>query len=259
MGNGYSKWDVETIRHSVKRVTIDGLPLRKAARESGVPVSTLGGWVQRFSGFVDDDGVAPNAPTKDWTEELAPGERPGNAVEAALRLPPGATPDDWATIGRRYPPGRHMTSAQSAAIFHAVAMGAPMAIAAGRAGFSDGDVEIWRSRAKDGAPWEDWYTALKMCFNALIVELGRKCVAGFAGWQGAARQLIALRPDIFNVKESRGDIGGSSIEGLDQASLLALVDKQVDRLKGGDNQRAQRPPCVIVPLHDTGMDDVADG
>ena len=74
-----------------------------------------------------------------------------------------------------------------------------------------------------------------------------------SGWQGSARQLISLRPDVFNVKDLMTSVGNSSLDQLDADSLLSVIEVQIKRSKG--QKIESHPSDEVIPLSETGMND----
>lgn len=178
-----------------------------------------------------------------------------SAVEDALSINQAESPDAWVALGKAYP-APDMHSARSGVIFGCVCTGMPVSVAAQRAGYGPAEPEVWRSRARDGGRWEDWWTALNMACAWAMGNLCARVIGGMAGWQGAARQLIAIAPDVFNIKDNVGGSITSSVDGMDNATLISIVQHQIQREEG------IKPDVVVaddvMPLSETGMEGTED-
>lgn len=176
----------------------------------------------------------------------------------ALSIPLRSDPATWRELGERYPLTGVLTAEQSGVLFERVAFGIPVPIAAVRCGCEEGDPAVWTSRARQGEePFSSFCQALSMAAANAIEWLVDRVRDGGMGWQGAAKLLQALRPDIFAVKDSRDEVSVSSIDGLEAEKLVALVEDQIAAFRG---RKARPKPSkkVVVPLRVTGVDDEAD-
>lgn len=253
---------IDRQRRAIQDLIIGDKSMRQIARETGVSEWTIRQWRKR--GEVQDaiesrsDANALPSPSPTREDPAPPKYQPTGegAVYDALALSPRASEADWAELGRAYPPPG-MAPERSAVIFRAIARGNPLLIAANRAGFGDEEPELWRSRAKEDPRWLAWHTAIGMAQGAAIDRLGQRVQEGMSGWQGAARQLIALRPDVYNIKDLATSVGASSLDQLDADSLLAVVETQLQRARG--ESRPSRPTDETLPLSETGMDDDGEG
>lgn len=235
-----------------------GEGVRAVARDMGLPVSTVSRWNQHAKRATSSGGVwppPPPPPPPEPTEE--PAWRPSGAgpVEDGLAIPQRATVDDWGALGRAYPPPG-MGAERSSVVFSAIAAGIPLQVAAQRAGYAASEGDVWASRARDMPGWSAWWSALGMACAWAQVNLCARVMDGMAGWQGAARQLVAINPDVFNIKDQLAGIGGNSIEGVDNKTLYEMCARQMQRMDG------QQPAVVVaadvLPLSETGMDEPAD-
>ena len=250
----------------------DGTPIAQVARTYGVSRQTVYDWVKRTkhreqwgwgapasSGVpIDELPKVPVIPDR----EVPPQEVRGDPalIEAgvppivadALSIPIDASPDSWRIIGRRYPlPG--MTATQGGVLFEVVSSGTPIPVAAARAGFAEGEPEVWEGRGRDGVePYKSFMLALHQASSAALIRLGFRQSEGMAGWQGAARQLAALRPDIYAIKDRDKLNDANSLDGLDLDQLMGIVDSQLTRLKGGAKVEVGED---VMPLAVTGVDD----
>ena len=177
------------------------------------------------------------------------------AVDDALTINQAESPDAWVALGKAYPaPG--MSASRSAVVFGCVCTGMPVGVAAQRAGYAPAEPEVWRSRARDGGQWGDWWTALNMASAWAMGNLCARVIGGMAGWQGAARQLIAIAPEVFNIKDGVAGAITSSVDGLDNATLISIVQHQMLREEG------KRPEVIVaedvMPLSETGMEGTED-
>jgi len=242
--------DMARQQRAIQSLIIGDKSINEIAREAGVSPSTVHRW--RARGEMQD-ALAGRAGVTD-AGTPAPKYHPSGrgAVVDALAIDPNASDVDWAELGRAYPPP-DMDPAQSALIFRAIARGSPLVVAANRAGYGDDEPELWRSRAKEDPRWLAWHTAIGMALGAAIDRLIRRVNDGMSGWQGAARLLEALRPDVYDIKNFYGSVGASSLDQLDADSLLAVVETQLQRARG--ETRPSRPTDETLPLAETGMDD----
>lgn len=242
------------------------------ARSEGLPKSTVSNWgryARRHDGAVP--GSVHEFETIPRPPPFKPRERPPTvpheAVEAPLPewIPSGGGPlkdalsitqkhpaRSWATLGGAYPPPEMMAE-QSAVVFEAVARGVPIPVAGQRAGFSAAESEVWASKAKDAPGWKGWWVALGMACAWAQANLCARVIEGMAGWQGAARQLIAINPDVFNIKTEAAAAVGNSVEGVDNRTLLEICARQIERAEG----RTPAAPVAddVLPLSETGMDE----
>lgn len=253
---------IDRQRRAVQDLIIGDKSIAQIARESGVSERTIRRWrdrpevrsalLHRQKEPSEPAGSIIPAQYQPATPSRAHQPSGQGAVRDALRLPADASELDWFLIGKTYPPPG-MDPEQSSLIFQIVARGNPLVIAANRAGFGDDEPEIWRSRAKEDPRWLDWFTAVGMALGAAIDRLGQRVQDGMSGWQGSARQLISLRPDVFNVKDLMTSVGNSSLDQLDADSLLSVIEVQIKRSKG--QKIESRPSDEVIPLSETGMND----
>lgn len=248
----------DRMKRAIQDLLIGDKSIMQIARETGVSDRTIRRWRDRpeVVNALIDKNPSKLSPKMKTDLPVVPVPPSGiGATHDAIRMPPGASSMDWSQIGRTYPPP-DMTKDQSALIYMWVARGNPFIVAANRAGYGDEEPEVWRSRAKEGGRWQDWYIGLTMAMGAALDRLGQRVQEGMAGWQGAARQLIALRPDIYNVKDMNAGIGTSSVGDMDADSLLQVVEVQMRRV------RKQRVAADVsdecLPLEATGMKESAD-
>ena len=243
-----------------------GTPIAQVARSYGVSRQTVYDWVKRAKAVesrgapvpLEDLPRVPVVPER----EVPPQDVRGDPalIEAgvppivadALSIPIDASPDSWRIIGRRYPlPG--MTATQGGVLFEVVSSGTPIPVAAARAGFAEGEPEVWEGRGRDGVePYKSFMLALHQASSAALIRLGFRQSEGMAGWQGAARQLAALRPDIYAIKDRDRLTDANSLDGLDLDQLMGIVDSQLTRLKGGAKVEVGDD---VMPLAVTGVDD----
>ena len=243
-----------------------GTPIAQVARSYGVSRQTVYDWVKRAKAVesrgapvpLEDLPRVPVVPER----EVPPQDVRGDPalIEAgvppivadALSIPIDASPDSWRIIGRRYPlPG--MTATQGGVLFEVVSSGTPIPVAAARAGFAEGEPEVWEGRGRDGVePYKSFMLALHQASSAALIRLGFRQSEGMAGWQGAARQLAALRPDIYAIKDRDKLTDANSLDGLDLDQLMGIVDSQLTRLKGGAKVEVGDD---VMPLAVTGVDD----
>jgi len=170
----------------------------------------------------------------------------------ALEISQGDPAVRWRRLGMWYPP-EGMLAEQSALIFLCVATGIPLPVAAQRAGFGAGEPEVWRSKGKESKDWEEWWAALKMAEAWAMGNLCFRVMAGGTGWQGAARQLVAINPSVFVIKDSGLVVQSSSVEGLDTDALKDMVRRQLG--VGEETEVADE----VMPLSETGMEEDEDG
>lgn len=247
-----------------------GTPIAQVARSYGVSRQTVYDWVKRAKAFesrgapvpLEDLPRVPVVPEREVPPQDVRGDP--DLIEAgvppivaeALSIPIDASPDSWRVIGRRYPlPG--MTPTQGGVLFEVVSSGTPIQVAAARAGFAEGEPEVWDGRGRDGVePYQSFMTALHQASSAALIRLGFRQSEGMAGWQGAARQLAALRPDIYAIKDRDRGVDASSLDGLETEQLLAIVDSQLTRIKGGE--KTADVGTDVMPLAVTGVDDESE-
>jgi hypothetical protein len=178
----------------------------------------------------------------------------GSMIARALAIPPRAGSEPWGDLGEAFTL-EGMLPGQSRVLFERAADGIPIPLAAVRAGCAEGDPAVWESRANMGEePFLSYYRALLMASIAAVEELTFRVADGGMGWQGAAKLLGALRPDIYAVKDRTGGEQANSIEGLDDAQLIEIAREQLIEIDGIEVPRVSGEK-KIVPLHDTGMDD----
>lgn len=178
----------------------------------------------------------------------------GGIVARALTIAPRSGTDPWRDLGEHFVlPG--ISALQSSVLFERVADGIPIPLAAVRAGCAEGDPAVWASRANTGEePYASYYRALLMASIAAVEELTARVAEGENGWQGPAKLLAALRPDIYAVKDRNPADQANSIEGLDDAQLIEIAREQLLEIDGIEQPLLQGEK-KIVPLHSTGMDD----
>jgi len=193
-------------------------------------------------------------PVPDPGQVSDPEWEPGGqgAMRDALEISQGDPAVRWRRLGMWYPP-EGMLAEQSALIFLCVATGIPLPVAAQRAGFGAGEPEVWRSKGKESKDWEEWWAALKMAEAWAMGNLCFRVMAGGTGWQGAARQLVAINPSVFVIKDSGLVVQSSSVEGLDTDALKDMVRRQLG--VGEETEVADE----VMPLSETGMEEDEDG
>lgn len=239
------------------------------ARSEGIPKSTVSNW-RRYAerhngqvpGSVHEFESIPRPPPfvpRPTAEAAEPADDAGpvewipsgrGAVIDGLSISQRQRVHSWYYLGGVYPPPE-MTPEQSAVVFEAVASGVPVPVAAQRAGFTAAEGEVWASRARDVPGWREWWTALGMASAWAQANLCHRVIEGMAGWQGAARQLIAINPDVFNIKEQVNAAVGNSVEGVDNRTLLEICARQLERADG--RVPAAEVAEEVLPLAETGM------
>ena len=254
----------DDMRQAADRVAA-GETVSSVARTYGVTRQTIYDWVHRVQACpaqpTRTEPAEPPRATAGEPQEQRYGLDPA-LVEAgvpvliaeALCVPIDATQQAWRRIGARHPLDDSMTPRASGMIFEAVAAGTPIKIAAARAGIPEGEPEVWASRAQEHEePYAAYSTALNMCAASALIRLGLRQSEGLSGWQGAARQLAALRPDVYAIRDVNKGVELSSLDGLPTDQLLSIVDAQLARMRGG----AQESPVAteVLPLDATGVDE----
>lgn len=245
-----AKISVENQREAVYAIEHGGETMAAVARRFGVSRTSVRRWCIRLGA-----AVATSARRKRGDLAVSPATKPTTIVDAALAVQSGES-NDWTAVAE-YAPPEIATRDQAAIMFNAIAGGVPVAIAAQAAGIPDGEPAVWASRAKQKQePFASWQTAINSCQAAALIALCQRVVEGMAGWQGSARQLTALRPDIFRLRDMTENLSSSTVEGIDAAELLSIVKDQIAEMDG--DRRADIADAVIVPLAETGVDDAAD-
>lgn len=248
---------VDEMRSAVARVD-GGESIASVAREIGVDRKTVYKWIERcrrpLKALPSQTYPGPSSlPANPDPALVAAGVPP--IVAAALIVDLDADPAVWRGIGERYPLEGVLTSVQSGVLFAAAAIGTPLPVAAARAGVAEGEPSVWDSRAREGTePFGSYMLALHQCSASALIRLGIRQAEGMSGWQGAARQLAALRPDIYAIRDRATGVELTSLDAMDNDQLLSIVDDQLARIRGG--AEAQTPVAEdVLPLSTTGMDD----
>ena len=248
---------VDEMRSAVARVD-GGESIASVAREIGVDRKTVYKWIERcrrpLKALPSQTYPGPSSlPANPDPALIAAGVPP--IVAAALSVELDADPAVWRGIGERYPLTGVLTAVQSGVLFAAAAIGTPLGIAAARAGVGEGEPTVWDSRAAEGAePYSSFMIALHQCSASALIRLGIRQAEGMSGWQGAARQLAALRPDLYAIRDRATGVELTSLDAMDQDQLLSIVDQQLARIRGGADAVAP-VSAEVLPLTATGMND----
>jgi len=248
---------IDEMRAAVARVD-NGESVASVARSYGVSRKCIYQWIERCR--------RPLAalPTECYQGSAAMPVNPDPAliaagvppiVAASLAVGLDADPAVWRGIGEQYPLTGVLTAVQSGVLFAAAAIGTPLGIAAARAGVGEGEPTVWDSRAAEGTePYASYMIALHQCSASALIRLGIRQAEGMSGWQGAARQLAALRPDLYAIRDRATNVELTSLDAMDQDQLLSIVDQQLSRIRGGADAVAP-VSTEVLPLSTTGMND----